>query len=135
MPCIPVHSGIAIATYVHSYPLMIQRIIYVVVKLTPWSSLGEQFHAMYSGAQWNSNSHLRSQLPTNDPINHLCSCQTDSMEQSPTLEANSSSASQETFCISYGTRRLCVYKTPPLVLIMSQMNPFDTLPPGSLNTL
>lgn len=50
----------------------------------PFMSLGEQFTAMCSGAHWNGSNHLRSQLPSNDPMTHLCSCQTNSMQQSPT---------------------------------------------------
>jgi hypothetical protein len=79
----------------------------------PFMSLGEQFNAMYSGAQRNSNSHLRLQLPTNDPMNHLCCCQTDSMDQSPTLEANISSASQETFCILWNPKAFCSQDPAP----------------------
>ena len=85
----------------------------------PFMSLGEHFTAMCSSAHWNDNSHLCPQLPTNNPMNHLCNCQTNSMELSPNWEANSSSASQEIFCILWKPKVLssqdpvsCSYHEP-----------------------
>jgi hypothetical protein len=52
------------------------------------------------------------------------------MEQSPTLEDNSLSASKDIQGISWNTKfHYLSHKRPPPAVIMSQVNPFHTLPP------
>jgi len=51
------------------------------------------------------------------------------MQQRPSLETSSSTTSQEISCIVWNTKaHYHVHKNLPLVCILSQMNPFHTLP-------
>jgi hypothetical protein len=52
------------------------------------------------------------------------------MEQSPSWEANSHSDSQEIPCLMWGLKVYYpVLKSPPLVPILSQINPIHTILP------
>jgi len=65
------------------------------------------------------------------PVFHLpyaCCLLTNCMEQSPSWDANSRSASQEIICLQWNTKvHYCVHKSPPVVTILSWINPVHTL--------